>query len=207
MKIIVTSPGAVIALLNARAVVLAAVAVGLWCMVPLSHADTVTLFDGHSLSGWQVAGSSTWSVVDQAISSGGAEEGFLVGEKDYGDFYLRVEFWVDATTNSGIFIRCRDRSRIHPETCYELNIYDEHPQQEARTGAVVLKFMPPMATVQTVGHWNTYEVWAQGPSIIVKVNGQTTAVIDDADPTPGFIALQHWAAGTVKFRQLELQTR
>jgi hypothetical protein len=29
-------------------------------------------------------------------------------------------------------------------------------------------------------------------------------VLDNADPTAGFIALQHWADGTVKFRKLEL---
>ncbi len=187
-------------------IMLGKIAAGLCCAIPLAHAAPVALFDGHSLDGWQVEGASEWTVVDQAIVASGSDEGFLVSAKDYGDFYLRAEFWVDATTNSGIFIRCRDRRRIHPETCYELNIYDEHPQQEARTGAVVMQFMPPMARVETVGQWNTYEVWARGAAIEVKVNGVTTAVIADADPTPGFIALQHWAAGTVKFRQLELHT-
>ncbi len=178
----------------------------LCCAIPLAHAHPVALFDGHSLNGWHPQGASKWSVVDQVIVASGSDEGFLVSDKDYGDFYLRAEFWVDATTNSGIFIRCKDRSRIHPETCYELNIYDEHPQQEARTGAIVLQFMPPMARVETVGQWNTYEVRARGAAIEVKVNGVTTAVIADADPTPGFIALQHWATGTVKFRTLELHT-
>ena len=177
---------------------------GLLCASQLAHADTVALFDGHSLDGWRIEGAAPWSVVDQTIVASGSEDGFLVSEQDYGDFHLQVEFWVDATTNSGIFIRCRDRSRIHPETCYELNIWDEHPQQEARTGAVVTHFMPPMARVETVGRWNTYEVTAKAAAIEVKVNGVTTAVINNANPTAGFIALQHWADGTVKFRKLEL---
>jgi Domain of Unknown Function (DUF1080) len=176
----------------------------LFCGIQLAHADSVVLFDGHSLGGWRVEGDSEWSVVDQAIVASGSGDGFLVSEKDYGDVQLRVEFWVDATTNSGIFIRCRDRSRIHPETCYELNIWDEHPQQEARTGAIVKRFMPPMARVETVGKWNTLEVMARGTAIEVRINGATTAVLDNADPTAGFIALQHWADGTVKFRKLEL---
>jgi hypothetical protein len=134
----------------------------------------------------------------------GAGDGFLASETVYGDFRLRVEFWVDATVNSGIFIRCRDRSRIHPETCYELNIWDQHPQQEARTGAVVMHVMPPLAKVETAGRWNTYEVTAQGAAIEVRVNGVITAVLDNADPMAGFIALQHWGDGTVKFRRLEL---
>lgn len=162
------------------------------------------LFDGRSLRGWQVSGDNQWSVVEGAIMAQGGDDGFVSTEQVYGDFYLRVEFWVDATTNSGIFIRCQDRSRIYPDTCYELNIWDEHPKQEARTGAIVFKAMPPLVQVQTVGRWNVYEVTARGPSIEVKVNGEVTAVLDDADPTPGFIALQHWEQGTVKFRNIEL---
>jgi hypothetical protein len=176
----------------------------LGCAIQLAHADPVVLFDGHSLGGWYVEGDSRWSVVDQAIVASGSGDGFLVSEKGYGDFHLRAEFWVDATTNSGIFIRCRERSRIHPESCYELNIWDEHPQQDARTGAIVKRFMPPMARVETVGKWNTLEVMAKGAGIEVKINGVTTAVLDNADPAAGFIALQHWADGTVKFRRVEL---
>ena len=58
--------------------------------------------------------------------------------------------------------RCRERANIHPDNCFELNIYDAHPRQEARTGAIVFKVMPPLVHVDTVGRWNTYEVVAQG---------------------------------------------
>jgi hypothetical protein len=170
------------------------------------HAGTTPLFDGHSLAGWQAQGDIDWGVEDNVIVASGSGDGFLASIADYGDFYLLVEFWVDASTNSGIFIRCRDRARIHPETCYELNIFDDHPQQAARTGAIVMRSMPPMAKVETVGRWSTYEVTAKGSSIAVKVNGVTTARLDNADVAPGFIALQHWAQGTVKFRRIELST-
>ena len=45
----------------------------------------------------------------------------------------------------------------------------------------------------------------QGSLISVSVNGVTTAVLKDADPTPGFIALQHRESGTIKFRNVELR--
>lgn len=172
---------------------------------PCVFADTVALFNGHDLDGWKTDGSSAWAVREQSIEASGSGDGFLVSEKDYRDFHLRVEFWVDATTNSGIFIRCRDRARIHPETCYELNIYDDHPQQQMRTGAVVMHVMPPLAQVETKGRWNTYEVTAKGASIEVKVNGLTTAVMQNAESRAGAIALQHWGSGTVKFRNVELR--
>lgn len=167
-------------------------------------AETVALFDGRSLQGWQAQGDIKWAVAENAILAGGSGDGFLASDREFGDFHLLVEFWVDATTNSGIFIRCRDRGRIHPETCYELNIWDDHPQQEARTGAIVLRSMPPLSKVETAGRWNTIEATARGSSIEVKVNGVTTATLDNADSTPGFVALQHWAQGTVKFRRIEL---
>lgn len=171
----------------------------------LAAAAPLALFDGNSLAGWQTQGDIQWTVVDGMLVASGEGQGFLSSDSEYGDFYLRVEFWVDATTNSGIFIRCKDRARIHPDTCYELNIYDHHPRQEARTGAIVFKYMPPLARVDTVDRWNTYEVTARGQQLEVSVNGVLTAVLEDADPTPGFLALQHWERGTVKFRNIELR--
>ena len=165
----------------------------------------LALFDGHSLAGWSVTGDAQWSVTDGAIVAAGDGNGFLLSADAHGDFYLSLEFWVDATTNSGIFIRCQDRQRVHPDTCYELNIWDQHPRQEARTGAIVFKFMPPMVQVDTVGKWNRYAVRASGKKIVVTVNGEITAVLDDADSAPGFIALQHAQTGTVKFRNISLQ--
>ncbi|NND67433.1 MAG: DUF1080 domain-containing protein [Halioglobus sp.] len=174
------------------------------CCTALRAAEPVSLFDGESLDGWVAFGDIDWRVKQGAIVGAGSGDGFVTTARLYGDFYLKVEFWVDATTNSGIFLRCQDRRYIHPDTCLELNIWDEHPQQEARTGAIVFRAMPPLARVQTVGKWNTYEAWVRGKRVEVRVNGEKTAEIEDADPTAGFIALQHWASGTVKFRSVEL---
>ena len=179
----------------------------LLCLGSLVYADSVSLINGENLDGWQSVGDIEWFVEDGAAVASGPGDGFLRSEAGYGDFYLRVEFWVDETTNSGIFIRCKDPARIHPETCYELNIWDRHPKQEARTGSIVFEFMPPLAEVSTIGRWNTYEVTAVGGALDVKVNGVTTAVLEGADATAGFIALQHWEVGTVKFRKVELTPR
>jgi 3-keto-disaccharide hydrolase len=168
-------------------------------------ADTTNLFDGNSLAGWQVNGDAQWAVENGEIVSAGTGDGYLYSDAQFGDFELRAEFWVDATTNSGIYIRCQDRDNIHPDTCFELNIWDLHPKQEARTGSIVFKVMPPLAHVETIGRWNSYEVTARGSSLVVKVNGRLTATMDDADPAAGFIALQHWAEGTVKFRNIQLR--
>ena len=168
-------------------------------------AAAVSLFDGNTLDGWDISGDARWSVSERAIVAAGEGDGFLATASLYGDFFLRLEFWVDATVNSGIFVRCQERGNIHPDTCYELNIWDNHPRQEARTGAIVFRVMPPLAHVDTVGRWNTYEVSARGEWLEVRINGVTTAILDNADPSPGFIALQHVGKGTVKFRSIELR--
>ena len=162
----------------------------------------LSLFDGSSLAGWSPTGDIAWQVEGGAIVATGAGDGFLVSEREFGNFHLSLEFWVDGTTNSGVFIRCTDRRRIHPDTGYELNIWDHHPRQEARTGAIVFRAMPPLAEVRTVGRWNTLEAEARGPLLELRINGQLTARLDDAALRSGFIALQHWEAGTVKFRNI-----
>lgn len=171
----------------------------------VGYAGAAPLFDGASLTGWQAQGDSNWRVDGNGIVASGSGDGFLLSIGEYGNFRLRLDFWVDATTNSGIFIRCQDRNRVHPDSCYELNIYDEHPQQEARTGAIVFRVMPPLVRVETVGRWNTYDIVASDQSLEVRVNGTVTARLEDADLGPGFIALQHWGQGTVRFRNFDLQ--
>lgn len=180
------------------------VALTLFACASVNAAEPQALFDGQSLDGWVAFGDIDWRVEEGAIVGEGSGDGFITTKRLYGDYSLTVEFWVDATTNSGVFLRCQDRRYIHPDTCLELNIWDEHPKQVARTGAIVFRAMPPLAQVQTVGKWNTYEVRVQGSDVEVRVNGELTAELDDADPTAGFIALQHWEVGTVKFRKVEL---
>ena len=78
--------------------------------------EWTTLFDGSSLDGWNVVGDANWELADGTVSadSGG---GFLVSEESYGDFELRLDFWVDEPANSGVIsfkgrINCKMRSNI-----------------------------------------------------------------------------------------------
>ena len=169
------------------------------------RAGMYDLFDGHTLDGWHTTGDAQWRVEGGEIVASGPGDGFLRTNEEYRDFHLVLEFWVDETTNSGVFFRCRDEEYIHPDTCYEANIWDQHPQQAARTGALVFKAMPPMAQVNTVGKWNTYKIAAEGTRVLVEVNDQTTAFLRGADTRAGFIALQHWRSGTVRFRNIRIR--
>jgi hypothetical protein len=167
----------------------------------------ITLIDGpRGLENWNQVGSSNWAVVDgvvQADKRTGKEAGFLVSKNSYGDFQIRAEFWVSDDANSGIYMRCADANKITDKSCYEANIYDQRPDPSFGTGAIMhITKVSPMP--KAGGKWNTYEITAKGPQLIVVLNGTRTAEAKDAQFTSGPIALQH-SAGVVKFRKVQIK--
>jgi hypothetical protein len=136
--------------------------------------------------------------------------GFLVSNNDYADFQLRVEFWIEAKTNSGVFIRCTNPNEVTGKTAYEVNIWDTRPEQKYGTGAIVdVAAVDPMPTAG--GKWNVYEITAKGDTFTVVLNGQKTVDGAHADKfAKGRIALQHGKGvsdetGIVKFRKVEIK--
>ncbi len=78
---------------------------------------------------------------------------FWCRDNDYKDFQLRVEFWIEDKTNSGIFIRCTDPNSVSGKTAYEVNIWDTRPVQKYGTGAIVnVAAVDPMP--HAAGKWN-----------------------------------------------------
>jgi hypothetical protein len=169
----------------------------------------ITLFDGKNLDNWSPIGTANWKLDDgQLVADNG--NGFMVSKNDYGDFDLRVEFWIEAKTNSGVFIRCTDPASVTGKTAYEVNIWDTRPEPKYGTGAIV-----DVAAVDPMPHaadkWNTYEVIGKGDTFNVILNGQKTVNnAHDSKFAKGRIALQHGKgvadeSGIVKFRKVEIK--
>ena len=114
------------------------------------------LFDGSSFEGWKQLGDANWHL-DEGTFLADSGAGFLVSESSYGDFHLKLEFWVDPDSNSGIFIRCSNPNEVTPENSYEVNIFDKRPDPTYRTGGIV-DFAPPLSIINSGGQWNTYEI-------------------------------------------------
>jgi hypothetical protein len=169
----------------------------------------ITLFDGKNLDNWKAIGTANWRLEDgAAVADDG--NGFLVSNNDYADFQLRVEFWIEAKTNSGVFIRCTNPNEVNGKTAYEVNIWDTRPVQKYGTGAIVdVAAVDPMPTAG--GKWNVYEITAKGDTFTVVLNGQKTVDRAHADRfAKGRIALQHGKGvsdetGIVKFRKVEIK--
>ena len=161
------------------------------------------LFDGVSLDGWQSIGGAEWFVDDGSIVGTGGN-GYLATEAVYDNYRLKLDFSVDAATNSGVFLQCQDREDISPLTCYEINIWDEHPRQEYRTGAIVT-LEPPLEKIDTVGRWNHYDILVTDVKISVMLNGVLVSKLESPEKSSGFIALQRNTRGQARFRSLRLQ--
>ena len=168
-----------------------------------------TLFDGKNLDNWNQIGTANWKLVDgMAVADNG--NGFLVSKNSYTDFDLKAEFWIEAKTNSGIFIRCTDPNSVSGKTSYEVNIWDTRPEQKYGTGAIVdVAAVDPMPTAG--GKWNVYEITAKGNTFTVILNGQKDRrqrsrrqICLRADRAPARQGLTD-ESGIVKFRKVEIK--
>jgi hypothetical protein len=174
-----------------------------------ADAGWVTLFDGKNLDNWNQIGTANWKLEDGAVVADSGN-GFLVSKNAYTDFQLRVEFWIEDRTNSGVFIRCTDPNSVTGKTAYEVNIWDTRPEQKYGTGAIVdVAAVDPMP--HAGGKWNVYEITANGNTFTVTLDGQKTVDGAQADKfASGRIALQHGMGvsddkGIVKFRKVEIK--
>lgn len=164
-----------------------------------------SLFDGHTLSGWNVRcmpkdaelAAKAWSVDQGTILANtiGHREHFyimLVSQEDYGDFVLRLRFQVERgiTGNSGIQIR----SRYNPDTGWmEGPQIDINPPESELTGKLWNEGPGThrwLANEPVPGFrfkyadegdgWNDLEITAQGLKIRSVLNGITVVDYDGA---------------------------
>jgi len=162
------------------------------------------LWDGRSLQGWTRLGDAAWRIRAGILECDHGPISYLVSDETFDDVQIRIEFWVSDDANSGIFIRCTDPAKVTVDNSYEVNIFEQRPDQTYATGAIVgvakVVNMP-----KTGGRWNVMDIKAKGDRFAVTVNGQRT--VDDVQDTAhagGRITLQY-GAGVVKFRKVEVR--
>jgi hypothetical protein len=173
---------------------------------PVAGADGEwqNLLSGDSLAGWTALGDANWRFEEGAVvADESSEVSFLVSDAAYADFELELEFWVDTDANSGVFLRCSDRSEITDTSCYEANIFDTRADQTYRTGAIV-NVAEPAEFVYTGGQWNRYRLRAEGQRLQVELNGRALVDVEDGQLASGPFALQY-GMGTVKFRNVRIR--
>ena len=169
------------------------------------HGSTVLIDGTTGMDNWYVTGTAAnWRAEDGAIQADrttGKGASVLASKKTFRDFELYVEFWADHDTNSGVYIRAPNPDTINTASgAYEVQIWDKNPNPAYSTGSLV-----NVASVAPIykagGRWNTFEIYARGTEITVRMNGTVTASIQNARTHEGRIGLQI-NGGPIKFRKI-----
>ena len=178
-------------------------------------AGWVTLLDGSdpkTLENWNRLGDANWRVEEGAIVADKGKGGNLVSKNSYKDFQIRAEFWADHNTNSGIYIRITDPKTVSSKSAYEVNIYDQRPDSEYGTGAIVNVGKVSVSPMPKAGgKWNTYEIMAKGQQLRVVLNGIKTVDIQHGQFPEGPISLQFAnvekgaPGGPIKWRKVQIK--
>lgn len=179
------------------------------------HGNTVPLFNGESLDGWEVYGNEKWYVKDGILigENGPSKKyGYLGTKKTYKDFILTLEFkQVSDKNNSGVFVRSSVNGtkvkgwqlEIEPSGKDVGGVYESYgrgwlarPSKDKRN-------------VYKKGDWNSMKIKSKGSQLTCWVNGiQMIDIVDDKFGTgQGSILLQiHSGSGLkVMFRDLKIE--
>jgi hypothetical protein len=179
-----------------RCVFVLALAVSAWALPATRGADQDVpegfqpLFNGKDLSGWTVNEGGKidrWGAEDGILfTTGKAGGGWLMTEKEYGDFELLLEYKVPNAGNSGVALR----SPLKGDPAYvgmEIQILDNPWYQDENkykggikpvqlTGAIYGVVPPATDATKKAGTWNRMHITAKGRHVTVEVNG--TKVVD-----------------------------
>lgn len=139
------------------------------------------LFNGKDLSGWKATGRpDVWKVDGGAIVVDKGGGGYLMTEKEFGDFELRLEYRMSKGANSGVALR----SPMDGDPAYvgmEIQLIDDEgwPGKLAdyqHTGSIYDVVPASRLNNRPIGEWNALRIVCQGSKVRVDVNG--TTVVD-----------------------------
>jgi formylglycine-generating enzyme required for sulfatase activity/predicted Ser/Thr protein kinase len=176
----------------------------------------VSLFNGKDLAGWYVEEKEKekqWTVEAGAIvgttPGGPGKRSYLLSNRDYGDFTLRLQFKVDPESNGGIGIRTLEkegidgRSREHPV----LKVTDpvSNPNEPSGTTHWVKddkQYCQPTQDLQlSAGKWHGLELTVRGDACIGVLDGKKVVDIRlDANAGATFVPGLKRANGKIGFQ-------
>jgi Domain of Unknown Function (DUF1080) len=170
------------------------------------HEGWISLFDGHSLFGWESNASDVnWAVAEGSITADAGPKGLLLTYTPFADYQFRCDYKMAAGGNSGVFLRTLHEPKDVLKDCYEVNIVDEHPEGYL-TGSIV-GLQKTAEPIQGSGDWHTLLLAANGTKITVAIDGKEVCAYDDTRPEArrsGLIGLQK-NAGKIEFRNITLK--
>jgi hypothetical protein len=142
------------------------------------------LFNGKDLTGWKVNKEATkpkvWGAEKGILYVQGSGGGWLMTEKEYSDFELRLEFKMPEKGNSGVALRSAMEGNPSFESGMEIQLLDDEWHKKnykglkdtQLTGSIYGIVPPSKNALKPVGEWNKMRIIAKGPQITVELNGE-----------------------------------
>ncbi|HWG43602.1 MAG TPA: DUF1080 domain-containing protein [Gemmataceae bacterium] len=182
------------------------------------------LCNGKDLTGWKVYGGKmeSWGVDKGLLFTTGSGGGWLLTDKEYSDFELRLEYrWEKAGGNSGVALRAPLTNAVSTKGI-EIQLIDDAGYEKVHkyklkptqhTGSIYDVVPPSKLPGKGAGEWNKMRIVAKGRKITVELNGVTVtdANLDDykthTEKHPGLLRQKgHLGVqshgGRVEFRNL-----
>src|SRR5262245_19099134 len=173
----------------------------------------INLFNGRDLYGWLQKGHAGWSVKDGVLTgeSVGAV-GWLMSDKEYGDFELELEYRLPPGGNSGVFLRAPESGNITGGEFNEIQLLDDASPKFAnvaapgRNGALFGQIAPTKAPIKAANEWRKLSARVVRSNIKVTLDG--VQIIDGplrpGTAARGHVGLQLYAPG-MAFRNIRLR--
>jgi hypothetical protein len=198
----------------------------------LSHASAeegkpIDLFNGKDFTGWtlfldprsKVKPEEVWSVKDGVIHCKGRPNGYIITEKEYGDYVLEVEWrWPGKPGNSGVLCHVTGENKIWPRS-FEAQLFSGHAgdiwlvdgykmdvdksRQDPKTSRHFFRMKKDEMIEKKPGEWNKYKITCKGDTVRLEVNGEFVNEGKNAESTKGKILLQSEGA-PIEFRNIKL---
>jgi hypothetical protein len=146
------------------------------------------LFNGKNLDGWKATGKAdVWAAEDGAIVCYRGGGGWLLTEKEFGDFEFRCEYrWLRAGGNSGVALRAPNNGDDPAYHGMEIQLIDDEgwPGKLAdyqHTGSIYDVQPAKASPNKKIGEWNSVRLVCQGRKVTVEQNGKelVNANLDD----------------------------
>lgn len=187
--------------------------------------EWISLFDGKSLQGWvqflpdpNADPAKTWMVKDGVIHCTGNPVGYIRTDKKFGNYQLQLEWrWAGSPGNSGVLLHVQDKDEVWPKSIEAQLMhenagdfwviggtdFEEHKKNASKEDD---RRVPKRAdcSEKKPGEWNQYDIWCEGDTIRVFVNGVLQNEAHKCTVTEGYIGLQSEGA-PIEFRNIKLR--
>jgi hypothetical protein len=205
------------------------------CLVPAAPAEEkegfTKLFNGTDLTGWKTYldprknadPAKIWTITDGVINCEGSVNGYLITEKDYSDYVLRLKWrWgkrLGKNPNSGVFVHVSGPDKIWPKGL-EAQLASGQAGDIWLVGEFAAKIDPDRQDKRTprhyfrtvregvekpLGEWNQYEITCKGNAVKLVVNGQELNTATDCEASTGKILLQS-EGSEIEFKDIEIKS-